>query len=60
MDTMKAFEDQLDAVVCARVAIEVLEGRALPYGDEVSAAWIPKRTPLHDRFSNRWKFKVLR
>lgn len=39
---MKAFEDQLDAVVCAWVAIEVMEGRALPYGDEGSAVWIPK------------------
>lgn len=39
---MKAFEDQLDAVVCAWVAIEVLDDRALPYGDEVSAVWIPK------------------
>jgi predicted RNase H-like nuclease len=38
---MKAFEDQLDAVVCAWVAIEVLKGRAMPYGDEVSAVWIP-------------------
>lgn len=38
---MKSFEDQLDAVVCAWVGIEVLEGRALPYGDEVSAVWIP-------------------
>ena len=27
---MKAFEDQLDAIVCAWVAIKVLEGRALP------------------------------
>ena len=39
---MKAFEDRLDAVVCAWVAIEVLEGRAVPYGDEVSAVWIPQ------------------
>lgn len=38
---MKAFEDQLDAVVCAWVAIEVLEGRAMAYGDDVSAVWIP-------------------
>jgi predicted RNase H-like nuclease len=38
---MKAFEDQLDSVVCAWVAIEVLEGRAVSYGDEISAVWIP-------------------
>lgn len=38
---LKAFEDQLDAVVCAWVAIEVLEGKAAAYGDDVSAVWIP-------------------
>ena len=38
---MKAFEDALDAIVCAWVAICVLEGRAEPYGDEESAIWIP-------------------
>jgi predicted RNase H-like nuclease len=38
---MKAFEDQLDAVVCVWVAIEVLEGRGRPYGDVLSAVWIP-------------------
>ena len=38
---MKAFEDMLDAVVCAWVGMKVLEGRAMPYGDEVSAVWIP-------------------
>ena len=38
---LKAFEDALDAVICAWVAISVLEGRAVPYGDDVSAIWIP-------------------
>jgi len=38
---LKAFEDALDAVVCAWVGICALEGRAVPYGDENSAIWIP-------------------
>ena len=43
---MKAFEDQLDAIVCAWVAIEFLEGRAAPYGDDMSAIWIPRGEAL--------------
>jgi predicted RNase H-like nuclease len=39
---LKAYEDMLDAVVCACVAICVLEGEALPYGDDTSAIWIPR------------------
>lgn len=38
---LKAFEDALDAVVCAWVGICALEGRAVPYGDADSAIWIP-------------------
>jgi predicted RNase H-like nuclease len=38
---MKAFEDKIDAVVCAWVAICALGGRALPFGDHQSAIWIP-------------------
>jgi predicted RNase H-like nuclease len=38
---IKAYEDRLDAVVCAWVAICALEGRATPFGDENSAIWIP-------------------
>jgi predicted RNase H-like nuclease len=40
--TMKAFEDALDAVICAWVGICVLEGRAVAFGDEDSAIWIPE------------------
>ncbi|MFG1394693.1 DUF429 domain-containing protein [Xanthobacter agilis] len=39
---LKAYEDRLDAVVCAWVGIEVLEGRARPFGDETAAIWIPE------------------
>ncbi len=39
---LKAAEDAIDAVVCAWVGCCVLEGRATPFGDELSAIWIPK------------------
>ena len=37
----KAYEDKLDAVICAAVAICALKGRAEPFGDHLSAIWIP-------------------
>ena len=39
--TLKAYEDCLDAVVCAWVGACALEGQAQPFGDNVSAIWIP-------------------
>ncbi|GAC1343667.1 MAG: DUF429 domain-containing protein [Acetobacteraceae bacterium] len=39
---LKAYEDQLDAVVCAWVGICALEGTAEPFGDTVSAIWVPR------------------
>jgi predicted RNase H-like nuclease len=38
---LKAFEDKLDAVICACVGVCALETRATPFGDERSAIWIP-------------------
>jgi predicted RNase H-like nuclease len=38
---LKAYEDALDAVICAWVAIRALQGRARPYGDDRAAIWIP-------------------
>jgi predicted RNase H-like nuclease len=38
---MQAYEDALDAVVCAWVGICTLEGSATPFGDKRSAIWIP-------------------
>ncbi|RDL48403.1 hypothetical protein BLJAPNOD_04678 [Ensifer sp. M14] len=40
---MKAFEDSLDAVVCAWVGACVMDGTASAYGDEESAIWVPRR-----------------
>lgn len=41
---MKAFEDMLDAVVCAWVGTCMLDGNAKPYGDAASAIWVPQLT----------------
>jgi predicted RNase H-like nuclease len=38
---LKAYEDKLDAVVCAAVAIASLKGEARGVGDENAAIWIP-------------------
>ena len=43
--TLKAFEDTLDAVICAWVAACALEGRAVWFGDDHSTIWIPKPLP---------------
>jgi predicted RNase H-like nuclease len=38
---LKAYEDKLDAVVCASIAIACLDGKASGWGDADSAIWIP-------------------
>ena len=38
---LKAYEDELDAVVCAAVAIAGLDGKAVPFGDDNAAIWVP-------------------
>jgi len=38
---LKAFEDALDAVVCAWVGARALDGRAKAFGDRESAIWVP-------------------
>ena len=37
----KAQEDQIDAMICAAVAVHALDGQARPFGDDRSAIWIP-------------------
>ncbi len=39
--SLKRYEDALDALVCAWVGMEYLEGRAVPYGDTTAAIWSP-------------------
>jgi len=38
---LKAYEDALDATVCAWIATRALDGFVDRYGDEQSAIWIP-------------------
>jgi predicted RNase H-like nuclease len=44
---IKAYEDALDAIVCAWVGVCALEGRAVPFGDDDSAIWIPLSESAH-------------
>lgn len=38
---LKRYEDALDALICAWVGIQYLEGRCAPYGDDTCAIWTP-------------------
>ncbi len=38
---LKAYEDRLDAVICAAVAIACLNGAATVFGDDDAAIWVP-------------------
>ncbi len=40
---LKSIEDKIDALVCAWVGILVLRGKAVPYGDQEAAIWLPQR-----------------
>ena len=42
LSAMKPYEDAIDAMVCAWVAIEFLTGNARPLGDDTAAIWIPR------------------
>ena len=39
---LKNLEDALDALVCAWTGIQILRGRAVAYGDDAGAIWVPK------------------
>lgn len=41
LSRLKAFEDRLDALICAWVGALYLEGEAQPLGDATSAIWVP-------------------
>jgi predicted RNase H-like nuclease len=38
---LKAYEDRLDAVVCAAVPVACLDGQAVAHGDDDAAIWVP-------------------
>jgi len=44
LSSLKAFEDGLDALICAWVGILYLSGECVPLGDEQSAIWVPTRS----------------
>jgi predicted RNase H-like nuclease len=50
---LKAFEDKLDAVVCAWVGACVLDGEAVAHGDAESAIWVPM-IQCETRSAERW------
>lgn len=39
---LKPIEDKIDALVCAWAGTQVLEAKAVPYGDEKAAIWLPQ------------------
>jgi predicted RNase H-like nuclease len=42
----KAWEDVIDAIVCAWVGLEWAAGRTTAFGDELAAIWVPERSQL--------------
>jgi len=42
LSTLKRFEDVLDALICAWVGVQFLDGKTVPMGDETSAIWCPR------------------
>jgi len=42
LSSLKAYEDVLDAFVCAWIGVEHLQGRTTAFGDENSAIWVPR------------------
>jgi len=40
---LKQTEDKIDALVCAWVGMQFLDGKVVPYGDESAAIWLPQR-----------------
>lgn len=41
LSRLKPYEDALDSLVCAWVGIQYLGHKAIPYGDEDAAIWVP-------------------
>ena len=41
MTSLKPVEDMLDALICAWIGIEHLEGRTAGLGDATAAIWVP-------------------
>ncbi len=52
---LKRYEDAIDALVCAWVAIEFVKGNACPMGDEDAAIWIPATSMKYAKRDNEKK-----
>jgi predicted RNase H-like nuclease len=51
---LKRYEDALDALVCAFIGVEVVEGRGRAWGDANAAIWLPeRRSEGHDEPGRR-------
>ncbi len=48
LSVLKRYEDSLDALVCAWVGINYVQGNAVPFGDEKAAIWILGSIPPSD------------
>jgi predicted RNase H-like nuclease len=46
---LKPVEDKIDALVCAWVGVQFLEGKAIAIGDDEAAIWLPAGLPLSAR-----------
>lgn len=46
ISSLKRYEDSLDALVCAWVGCQYVDGNAIPYGDATAAIWIPAARTL--------------
>jgi predicted RNase H-like nuclease len=44
LTSLKRFEDALDALVCAWVGMRYLGGKAVAYGNDTAAIWVPGPT----------------
>jgi predicted RNase H-like nuclease len=42
LSQLKQYEDTIDALVCAWVGLEFIEGRGCPLGDAQAAIWVPQ------------------
>jgi predicted RNase H-like nuclease len=44
--SLKCYEDAIDALVCAWVGCQYVDGRATAFGDDTAAIWIPNPGPI--------------
>jgi predicted RNase H-like nuclease len=47
LSSLKPVEDMLDALICAWIGIEHLEGRTIGLGDATAAIWVPQALTNH-------------